>query len=75
MVLVGFPAKAGLHCCVWVSSQGVLGVRVSIMLPYDPEGKQGPSTPLPDTIIVTEPKPEMPVTMGQPEPVDPLLAA
>ncbi|OEH79579.1 40s ribosomal protein [Cyclospora cayetanensis] len=48
--------------------QGVLGVRVSIMLPFDPEGKQGPSTPLPDTIIVTEPKPDIYVVMGPPDP-------
>lgn len=55
--------------------QGVLGVRVSIMLPFDPEGKQGPSTPLPDTVIVTDPKPDLPVTMGQPEPAYPIGTA
>lgn len=47
--------------------QGVLGVRVSIMLPYDPEGKQGPSTPLPDTIVITDPKPEVPVVVASNE--------
>lgn len=36
-------------------------MRVSIMLPFDPEGRLGPSTPLPDTVIVHEPKPEPPV--------------
>eukprot|EP00922_Rhytidocystis_sp_ex-Travisia-forbesii_P070635 GHVS01105484.1.p1 GENE.GHVS01105484.1~~GHVS01105484.1.p1 ORF type:complete len:236 (+),score=20.20 GHVS01105484.1:95-802(+) len=41
--------------------QGVLGIKVKIMLPYDPEGKQGPSTQLPDHIVVSDPKPEVPV--------------
>eukprot|EP00922_Rhytidocystis_sp_ex-Travisia-forbesii_P070634 GHVS01105483.1.p1 GENE.GHVS01105483.1~~GHVS01105483.1.p1 ORF type:complete len:235 (+),score=15.24 GHVS01105483.1:135-839(+) len=41
--------------------QGVLGIKVKIMLPHDPEGKQGPSTPLPDHIVVSDPKPEIPV--------------
>eukprot|EP00922_Rhytidocystis_sp_ex-Travisia-forbesii_P070633 GHVS01105482.1.p1 GENE.GHVS01105482.1~~GHVS01105482.1.p1 ORF type:complete len:237 (+),score=12.38 GHVS01105482.1:182-892(+) len=41
--------------------QGVLGIKVKIMLPHDPEGKQGPSKPLPDVIIVLDPKPEIPV--------------
>eukprot|EP00736_Rhodelphis_marinus_P006962 Rmarinus@m.14672 len=36
--------------------QGVLGLKVKIMLPHDPAGKQGPKTPLPDTITIHEPK-------------------
>ncbi|KAK1938487.1 putative 40S ribosomal protein S3 protein [Babesia divergens] len=36
--------------------QGVLGIKVKIMLPHDPEGRLGPSTILPDTITVLEPK-------------------
>lgn len=36
--------------------QGVLGIKVKIMLPHDPEGKSGPSAPLPDTIKIMEPK-------------------
>ena len=36
--------------------QGMLGVRVTIMLPWDPSGKTGPKTPLPDQVIVHEPK-------------------
>ena len=36
--------------------QGVLGVKVSIMLPYDPSGVDGPSVPLSDTVIVKPPK-------------------
>jgi small subunit ribosomal protein S3e len=36
--------------------QGVLGLRVKIMLPHDPTGKIGPKKPLPDNVIICEPK-------------------
>jgi len=36
--------------------QGVLGIRVKIMLPYDPTGMKGPQKPLPDKIEIKEPK-------------------
>lgn len=52
--------------------QGVLGVRVKIMLPHDPEGKRGPATPLPDTVVVLDPKPDIPVV--QPETENVLLS-
>lgn len=39
--------------------QGVLGIKVKIMLPYDPTGKKGPKKPIPDTIHVLEPKEEI----------------
>jgi len=39
--------------------QGVLGIRCSIMLPHDPSGVQGPSTPISDVITVLEPKEEV----------------
>ncbi|KAJ1511217.1 40S ribosomal protein S3 [Coelomomyces lativittatus] len=38
--------------------QGVLGVKVKIMLPHDPQGLIGPSKPLPDHIIIQEAKDE-----------------
>ncbi|XP_046665771.1 40S ribosomal protein S3-A-like [Homalodisca vitripennis] len=38
--------------------QGVLGIKVKIMLPFDPDGKIGPKKPLPDNIFVVEPKEE-----------------
>ena len=41
--------------------QGVLGIRVKIMLPHDPTGAMGPSRPLPDHIQVLEPKTEVKV--------------
>merc|ERR1712006_50151 len=36
--------------------QGVLGIKVNIMLPFDPAGKQGPAKPMPDKVTVHEPK-------------------
>jgi len=38
--------------------QGVLGVKVKIMLPHDPHGKTGPKAPLPDMVTIIEPKEE-----------------
>lgn len=39
--------------------QGVLGIKVKIMLPFDPTGKRGPKKALPDVIHVIEPKEEI----------------
>jgi len=36
--------------------QGMLGVKVRIMMAHDPEGKMGPKTPMPDQITIHEPK-------------------
>jgi len=36
--------------------QGTIGVRVTIMLPHDPEGRMGVKDPLPDVVIVNNPK-------------------
>ena len=38
---------------------GVLGIKVKIMLPWDPTGKNGPKKPLPDHISIVEPKDEV----------------
>merc|ERR1711988_525697 len=38
--------------------QGVLGIKVKIMLPWDPTGKMGPKRPLPDHVAIVEPKEE-----------------
>merc|ERR1712080_809222 len=38
--------------------QGVLGIKVAIMLPYDPTGEMGPSYKQPDVVKVMEPKEE-----------------
>jgi small subunit ribosomal protein S3e len=37
----------------------VLGIKVKIMLPWDPNGKTGPKKPLPDNVSVVEPKEEI----------------
>merc|ERR1712137_514899 len=41
--------------------QGVLGVKVAIMLPWDPTGKLGPKNPQPDIVKVLDPKDDEPV--------------
>jgi len=40
--------------------QGVLGVQVSIMLPHDPAGVNGPKIRLADQVEIIEPKEELP---------------
>jgi len=41
--------------------QGVLGIKVKIMLPHDPKGQTGPKVALPDHVQVVEPKDEQPI--------------
>merc|ERR1712087_549782 len=36
--------------------QGMLGIKVKIMMSHDPEGRMGAKMPLPDNVIVHEPK-------------------
>merc|ERR1712118_369300 len=36
--------------------QGVMGIKVKILKLHDPEGKQGPKAPMPDFVVVHEPK-------------------
>ncbi|OZJ02448.1 40S ribosomal protein S3-1 [Bifiguratus adelaidae] len=38
--------------------QGVLGLKVKIMLDWDPTGKTGPKKPLPDMVTIVDPKEE-----------------
>jgi len=47
--------------------QGVLGIKVKIMLPYDPTGKNGCALPQPDVITVHDPK-EEPTPVAHPGP-------
>ncbi|KAJ0799902.1 putative ribosomal protein S3 domain superfamily [Helianthus annuus] len=35
---------------------GVLGIKVKIMLDWDPNGKLGPKTPLSDNVVIHMPK-------------------
>ncbi|OIW03468.1 hypothetical protein TanjilG_14693 [Lupinus angustifolius] len=48
-----FVMESGAKGC-----EGVLGIKVKIMLDYDPKGKQGPKTPLPDIVTIYTPKEE-----------------
>lgn len=47
------------------------------MLPWDPNGKNGPKTPLPDNVIVQEPKEEIlyPTPVSEIKGVNPLKDA
>ena len=38
--------------------QGIMGVKVKIMLPHDPTGRKGVKTTLPDTVTIHDPKPD-----------------
>nr|XP_010932434.1 40S ribosomal protein S3-3 isoform X2 [Elaeis guineensis] len=48
-----FVMESGAKGC-----EGVLGIKVKIMLDWDPKGKQGPATPLPDLVTIHTPKDE-----------------
>ena len=37
---------------------GVIGIKVKVMLDWDPTGKAGPKKPLPDSVTVHKPKEE-----------------
>merc|ERR1712232_1478752 len=60
----GYMIKAGNPCRDFIDSavrhvllrQGVLGIKVNIMLPHDPAGRNGPKKPMPDKVDVFEPK-------------------
>jgi len=41
--------------------QGVIGIKVQIMLPWDPTGRNGPKIPQPDVVKIREPKEEEPI--------------
>lgn len=46
-----YVKSATRHCLL---QSGVIGVKVSIMLPWDPTGILGPRNPLPDVVTVLE---------------------
>lgn len=59
-VSTGQPRNEYIAMCVRhvMLRQGIIGVRVKIMLPCDPTGQYGPSKPLPDDVIIIPPKVE-----------------
>lgn len=61
MIKTGYAEKEYVDKAVRhvLMRQGVLGVRVSIMKPHDPTGRNGPKTPLSDIITIHDPKPEV----------------
>ncbi|KAK2076194.1 40S ribosomal protein S3-3 [Prototheca wickerhamii] len=58
MVSSGHPVHDYIDAAVRhvLLRQGVLGIKVKIMRDWDPTGKVGPRTPLPDVITVLNPK-------------------
>eukprot|EP01066_Platyproteum_vivax_P020981 Platyproteum_vivax@DN8943_c0_g1_i1.p1 len=58
LIATGEPYRMYVDCAIRnvQMRQGVLGIKVRIMLPHDPTGKTGPSKPLPDNVIIREPK-------------------
>lgn len=62
IISTGQPAKTFINSATRSVQlrQGVLGIKVKIMLPHDPEGRNGPATILPDTVTVLEPKVQLP---------------
>uniref|UniRef100_A0A2K5Q4H6 Ribosomal protein S3 C-terminal domain-containing protein n=1 Tax=Cebus imitator TaxID=2715852 RepID=A0A2K5Q4H6_CEBIM len=48
--------------CHVLLRQGVLGIKVKTMLPWDPTGKTGPKKPLSDHVSIMEPKDEILLT-------------
>eukprot|EP00292_Cryptomonas_paramecium_P009763 CAMPEP_0113679466 /NCGR_PEP_ID=MMETSP0038_2-20120614/10660_1 /TAXON_ID=2898 /ORGANISM="Cryptomonas paramecium" /LENGTH=247 /DNA_ID=CAMNT_0000597501 /DNA_START=65 /DNA_END=805 /DNA_ORIENTATION=+ /assembly_acc=CAM_ASM_000170 len=66
LITTGHPAqifvdKATRHVMM---KQGVLGIRLKIMLPHDPEGKNGPKNPFPDNVTILDPKEDKPITVA-----------
>jgi len=79
----GYMIKTGQPCKDYVDTavrsillrQGVIGVRVSIMLPHDPEGKIGPKVAQPDVVRILEPKEEAPLVPTEAKAADPIAVA
>merc|ERR1712023_20608 len=46
--------------------QGMIGLKVTIMLAHDPAGKMGPKMPMPDAVVIHEPKEEPILGGGEP---------
>ncbi|KAJ1985249.1 40S ribosomal protein S3 [Dimargaris cristalligena] len=63
MIHSGQPAKDYIDFAVRhvEMRQGVLGIKVKIMLDWDPTGRLGPKNPLPDMVTILEPKEEAPI--------------
>jgi len=60
MIKSGYPSMIYRDVAVRhvLLRQGTLGIKVAIMLPWDPNGKMGPKIAQPDVVRVIEPKEE-----------------
>mmetsp|Transcript_53965 Transcript_53965/g.122840 ORF Transcript_53965/g.122840 Transcript_53965/m.122840 type:complete len:124 (+) Transcript_53965:122-493(+) len=60
MIHSGQPARDYVDYAVRhvLLRQGVIGIKVKIMRDHDPQGKLGPKKPLPDAIVILDPKEE-----------------
>ncbi|OMP10155.1 hypothetical protein COLO4_04771 [Corchorus olitorius] len=74
----GYMISSGHPVNEYIDSAGVLGIKVKIMLDWDPKGKQGPMTPLPDLVTIHPPKEDEEIYKPVPEPTEievPVMAA
>jgi len=64
MIHSGEPSRQYVNAavCHVPLRQGVLGIKVKIMLPHDPTGKNGPRNPLPDHVDISDPKDDVVIT-------------
>merc|ERR1712160_140732 len=68
LISTGEPKKHYIDSAVRhvAMRQGMLGVKVTVMLAYDPEGKMGTSMMMPDAVVIHEPKEDViPMQPGQ----------
>merc|ERR1711990_273441 len=58
MISSGNPVREYIvsACLHVLLRQGCVGVKVKIMLDWDPKGRTGPSTPIPDVVTIHNPK-------------------
>jgi len=63
MIKSGDPVKFYIDKAVRhiLLKQGCLGINLAIMLPYDPEGKEGCPLMQPDVVVIHEPKEDTPL--------------
>ncbi|KHG00767.1 40S ribosomal S3-3 -like protein [Gossypium arboreum] len=72
MISSGHPVNEYIDSAVRhvLLRQGVLGIKVKIMLDWDPKGKQGPTTPLPDLVTIHPPKDDEVIKVEAPVPTE-----
>lgn len=70
MIHSGEPCKEYVDTAVRhvLLRQGMLGIKVKIMLPFDATGKLGPKKPLPDNVNISQVKEEVLPTEPRSEP-------